>query len=133
MRNIRFSLTKPDCIRSLITDRQALQQRPAMDQREHERYVVEFPTRFAGDCEGVGIVYNLGMGGCKVVTDRLLKIGSMLTLYLNVPNQTFAITVRMASVRWALQYEFGMEFLGMEELERERLAFFIQGLKAKAA
>lgn len=104
-----------------------------MDQREHERYVVEFPTRFAGDCEGVGIVYNLGMGGCKVVTDRLLKIGSMLTLYLNVPNQTFAITVRMASVRWALQYEFGMEFLGMEELERERLAFFIQGLKAKAA
>ena len=104
-----------------------------MDQREHERYIVEFPARFAGDCEGVGIVYNLGMGGCKVVTDRLLKIGAMLALYLNVPNQTFAITVRMATVRWALQYEFGMEFLGMEELERERLALFIQGLKAKAA
>ena len=104
-----------------------------MDQREHERYIVEFPARFAGDCEGVGIVYNLGMGVCSVVTVRLLKIGALLAWYLNVPNHTFAITVRMATVRWALQYEFGMEFLGMEELERERLAFFIQGLKAKAA
>ena len=49
-----------------------------MNQREHERYLVEFPARFAGDCEGVGIVYNLGMGGCKVVTDRPLIVGAML-------------------------------------------------------
>ena len=104
-----------------------------MNQREHERYLVEFPTRFAGDCEGVGIVYNLGMGGCKVVTDRPLIVGAMLALYLNVPHQTFAITIRMATVRWAIQYEFGVEFLGMEELERERLAQFLQALNAAAA
>jgi len=104
-----------------------------MDQREYERYLVEFPARFAGDCEGVGIVYNLGMGGCKIVTDHPLSLGSMLALYLNVPNQTFAITVRMATVRWTIQYEFGLEFLGMEELERERLAQFLQALEAAAA
>lgn len=104
-----------------------------MDQREHERYLVEFPARFAGDCEGVGIVYNLGMGGCKIVTDRPLIVGSMLALYLNVPNQTFAITVRMATVRWTIRYEFGLEFLGMEELERERLAQFLRALQAAAA
>ena len=104
-----------------------------MDQREHERYVVEFPARFAGDCEGVGIVYNLAMGGCKVVTDRSPLVGSMLALYLNVPRQTFGITVRMATVRWTVQYEFGVEFLGMEELERERLAQFLQALNAATA
>ena len=104
-----------------------------MNLREHERYLVEFPARFAGDCEGVGIVYNLGMGGCKIVTDCQLLVGAMLALYLSVPNQTFAITVRMATVRWTLQYEFGMEFLGMEELERERLAQFLQALDAAAA
>ncbi len=104
-----------------------------MNQREHERYLVEFPARFAGDCEGGGIVYNLGMGGCKIVTDCHLLVGAMLALYLNVPNQTFAITVRMATVRWTLQYEFGMEFLGMEELERERLAQFLQALDPAAA
>jgi hypothetical protein len=73
------------------------------------------------------------MGGCKIITDCHLLVGVILALYLSVPNQTFAITVRMATVRWTLQYEFGMEFLGMEELERERLAQFLQALDAAAA
>ena len=104
-----------------------------MNRREHERYIVEFPARFVGDSDGTGIVYNLGMGGCKIVTDRSLTMGEMLTLYLDVPGQTFAITVRMVTVRWMLKCEFGIEFLGMEEFERERLAQYLQGLAAAAA
>ncbi len=104
-----------------------------LNQREHDRYWVEFPATFAGDCEGLGIVYNLGIGGCKVVTDRPVTIGAMLAMYLKIPQQTFAITVRMATVRWAMRYEFGVEFLGMEEWERERLTHFLQGLEPAAA
>jgi hypothetical protein len=104
-----------------------------MNHRQHERYVVEFPTRFAGDFTGTGIVYNLCLGGCKIVTDRPLTIGGMLALSLEVPHQTLPIAVRMASVRWMLEYEFGIEFLGMEELHRERLAQYLQGLAAAAA
>jgi hypothetical protein len=104
-----------------------------MKKREYDRYIVEFPARFAGDCEGVGIVYNLGMGGCKIVTDRPLAIGGMMTLSLNVPGHSAAIQVRMAAVRWRLRYEGGIEFLGMEELERERLAEYLQKLAAAAA
>ena len=95
--------------------------------------IVEFPARFVGDCEGTGIVYNLGMGGCKIVTDRPLTIGAMVALSLNVPTQALSITVRMATVRWMLQYEFGIEFLGMEELQRERLAQYLQSLAVTAA
>lgn len=104
-----------------------------MNQREHERYIVEFPARFSGDCEGLGIVYNLCLGGCKIVTDRPLTIGGMVALSLQVPNQGVPITVRMATVRWMLQYEFGMEFLGMEEVQRERLAAYLQHLARAAA
>lgn len=103
------------------------------DQREHQRYVVEFPASFAGECAGVGIVYNLGMGGCKIVTDCTPAVGAMLAIYLTVPEETFAITIRMATVRWTMEYEFGAEFLGMEELERDRLTRFLQGLEAAAA
>ena len=71
--------------------------------------------------EGTGIVYNLGLGGCKIVTDR------------HIPQQPFAFTVRMAAVRWTLKYEFGIEFLGMEESQRERLARDLQTLGAAAA
>ena len=38
------------------------------EQRQHVRYQVEFPAIFSGDHAGIGIVYNLGMGGCKVVS-----------------------------------------------------------------
>ncbi|WP_455389050.1 PilZ domain-containing protein [Petrachloros mirabilis] len=104
-----------------------------MTQREYDRYIVEFPATFTGDTEGVGIVYNLGLGGCKIVTDRPLEIGAMLVMYLKVPEQTFAITIRQATVRWMMPYEFGVEFLGIEELERNRLAQFLQRLNAAAA
>src|SRR6478609_3578336 len=104
-----------------------------MNKRQYERYIVEFPVRFVGDCEGTGIVYNLGMGGCKIVTDQPLTIGGIVALALNVPKQPFPITVRMATVRWMLQYEFGIEFLGMEELQRERLAQYLRNLAVAAA
>ena len=104
-----------------------------MNQREHARYIVEFTVRFTGDWEGMGIVYNLCMGGCKIVTDQPLAIGGIVALTLNLPKQPFPITVRMATVRWMLQYEFGIEFLGMEELHREHLAQYLQSLAVAAA
>ena len=81
----------------------------------------------------MGIVYNLGMGGCKIVTDRRLVIGGIMALSLNVSGHSAAIHVRMAAVRWMLDYEGGMEFLGMEESERERLAEYLRRLAAAAA
>ncbi|HLZ34627.1 MAG TPA: PilZ domain-containing protein [Nitrospira sp.] len=104
-----------------------------MSHRQHERFLIEFPATFAGECGGLGIVYNLGMGGCKIVTDRPPAAGSMLALDLKIPQQTSAITIRMATVRWTMHYKLGVEFLGMEELERERFALFLQGLEAAIA
>jgi hypothetical protein len=105
-----------------------------MNKRQYERYIVEFPARFVGDCEGTGIVYNLGMGACKfVMTDQPLTIGGMMALALNVPKQALSITLRMATMWWMLQYKFGIEFLGMEELQRESLAQYPQSLAAAAA
>jgi hypothetical protein len=95
------------------------------EQRQHPRYQVELPATFAGDHAGMGIVYNLGTGGCKVVSDLPVKSGALLTVHLQVPEQTNAITIRAATVRWTLEHEFGVEFLGMQELERTRLKEFL--------
>ena len=95
------------------------------EQRQHARYQVEFPATFAGDHTGIGIVYNLGMGGCKVVSDLAVKSGALLTVHLQIPEQTIAITIRAATVRWTLELEIGVEFLGMHELERARLEQFL--------
>jgi hypothetical protein len=104
-----------------------------MNKRQNERHIVEFPVRFAGNCKALEIVYNLCKGGCKIVTDQPLTIGGMVALTLNVPKQALSITICMATLRWMLKNEFGVEFLGMEELRRERLAQYLRGLAAAAA
>lgn len=95
------------------------------EQRKHIRYEVEFPATFAGDHTGIGIVYNLGMGGCKVVSDLGVQRGALLTVHLNIPDQTPAITVRAATVQWTQELEFGIEFLEMQETERARMEKFV--------
>ena len=95
------------------------------EQRQHVRYQVEFPATFEGDQTGIGIVYNLGMGGCKVVSDLAVQSGALLAVHLRIPGQTLAITIRAATVRWTMELEFGVEFLEVEELERARLEQFL--------
>jgi len=95
------------------------------EQRQHVRYQVEFPATFAGDHAGIGIVYNLGMGGCKVVSDFAVQSGALLAVHLRIPEQTLAFTIRAATVQWTLDLEFGLEVLEMQELERARLEKFL--------
>jgi len=94
-------------------------------QRKHARYQVEFPATFGGDHTGMGIVYNLGIGGCKIVSDLAVDKGSMLSMQLKIPDQTNPIVIRAATVRWIMKLEFGIEFLEMQELERARLEQFL--------
>ena len=96
-----------------------------MQQRQHARYQVEFPAIVSGDYAGIGIVYNLGMGGCKVVSDLPIKNGARLTVHLQTPEQPIAITIQAATVQWTLQLEFGVEFREMLEQERTRLGQFL--------
>ena len=95
------------------------------EQRQHTRYQVEFPATFEGDHAGIGIVYNLGTGGCKVVSDLPVKNGARLTVHLQTPEQPIAITIQAATVQWTLQLEFGVEFREMLERERTRLGQFL--------
>jgi len=85
------------------------------EQRQHVRYQVEFPATFAGDHAGIGIVYNLGIGGCKVVSDLAVKKDALLTLHLQIPEQTLAITIRATAFQWTLELGFGVEFLERNE------------------
>jgi len=95
------------------------------EQRQHVRYQVEFPATFEGDHAGIGIVYNLGMGGCKAVSDLEVTAGALLTVHLQIPEQTMAITIQAATVQWTLEHEFGVEFLELYERERARLKQFL--------
>lgn len=57
----------------------------------------------------------------------------MVAFSFHTLKQALSVTVRMATVRRILQYGFGIEFLGMEELQRGRLAQYLPNLAAAAA
>ena len=94
-------------------------------QRKYIRYQVEFPATFTGDHAGDGIVYNLGIGGCKIVSDLAVENGALLSVQLKIPEQTTPIIIRAATVQWILELEFGVEFLEMQEQERASLEQFL--------
>ena len=96
-----------------------------MEQRQHVRYQVEFSATFWGGHTGIGIVHNLGMSGCRVLSDLAVKSGVLLTVRLRIPEQPLAITIRAATVRWTRELEFGVEFLEMQKTERARLEQFL--------
>lgn len=95
------------------------------EQRQHIRYQVEFPAILAGDCAGMGIVYNLGIGGCKIVSDLEVRTGALLTIHLKVLDQSSAITIQAARVQWTMKLEFGVEFQEILKVERARLDEFL--------
>jgi PilZ domain-containing protein len=95
-------------------------------ERKYVRYQVEFPATFGGDHTGMGIVYNLGIGGCKIVSDLVVDNGALLSVQLKIPEQTNPIVIRAATVRWIMELEFGIEFLEMQEMERARLEQFLR-------
>ena len=95
------------------------------EQRQHVRYQVEFPALLAGDCAGMGIVYNLGMGGCKIVSDLEVRTGALLTIHLKVSDQSSAIAIQAARVKWTMKLEFGVEFHELQGQERVRLEQFL--------
>lgn len=99
-----------------------------MEQRRYDRFKVEFPVTFTGDHAGTGTVYNLGVGGCKIISESVATTGNILNIQLSLPTILRPVMVHAATVRWTMEGEFGVDFLGMQESERDRLAQFITTL-----
>lgn len=54
-----------------------------------------------------------------------IETGAILKLELHPP-QIAPIHVHAATVRWTMEDDFGVDFLGMQETERDRLAQLIE-------
>ncbi|ULA63256.1 MAG: PilZ domain-containing protein [Nitrospira sp.] len=108
---------------------QSKRERDKAELRQQTRYRVEFPISCTGDCITTGTVYNLGLGGCKIMsaTRVAMEIGAILKLELRPP-QLAPIHVYAATVRWTMEDDFGVDFLGMQESERDRLVQWLEQL-----
>ena len=75
---------------------------------------------------GLGYVQDLSTTGCQMISQRPLQIGMELQLSLVAASEERDISIEVAKVRWTMGDCYGMEFLGIDPLERERLRLFLK-------
>ncbi|HSS31601.1 MAG TPA: PilZ domain-containing protein [Nitrospiraceae bacterium] len=74
---------------------------------------------------GEGRVLNVSKSGCLVEAPILIKAGDYLQMRLFLPNTDLSMCVSVAIVQWALGFQFGVEFIEVDEKHRTRLNHFI--------
>jgi len=107
-----------------------------LEQSASKRFRAHLPMAFVREGypgEARGLVYNLSIDGCKVTSDTLVAPGTYLTLRLYLPAPHAPMQVRLAAVRWAQEWDFGVTFLNVESEEFQRLTGYLAGLETAHA
>jgi hypothetical protein len=93
-----------------------------IDFREHARLRIPIPFAcsisrkgvsrwFAKDRIGLGVVYDVSMKGARVSSEAPIKLGDQVMVTLQLPKQIEPLAIARATVRWAKNQTFGLEFM----------------------
>lgn len=94
-----------------------------MNLRQSQRIPVDYQVWYTAPDQSIqrGTMYDLSQGGCAVATVGSVESGSRLALTILAPDHTIPITLESVPVRWTVLGEFGVEFEGLSQQDRERL------------
>jgi hypothetical protein len=100
------------------------------DRRAMPRLRVQFRTTFAdaSRLEGIGLMHDLSLGGCRIESPTPVVPGFSLELRIHVPDLEWPIMIEGASVQWVSGLMFGLAFFHLKEGERQRLGQVVKGL-----
>lgn len=76
--------------------------------------------------KGVAFLQDISTTGCRIVTESPLQIGMELGLSLVASSHERDIEIELTKVRRMDGNHFGLEFLAIDPLERERLRQFLK-------
>lgn len=95
---------------------------PGPYSRTYHRFPLFYPVIFGGaPFVGEGILTNLSLMGCSVMSDREVLCGSDVRVSVLLPNQRPALSIELGTIKWVQGYEFGVEFLRLPFEARQRL------------
>ena len=90
--------------------------------RAYHRFPLFYPVIFGGaPFVGEGILTNLSLMGCSVMSDREVLCGSEVRVSVLLPNQMPALAIDLGTIKWVQDHEFGVEFLRLPLEARQRL------------
>lgn len=79
------------------------------------------PARFEKHAEGDGILIDLSIGGCRLLSDSPLEISERYHLILQFPKISRPLIVDEAIVRWTQENTHGLTFTSMQSIHESCL------------
>lgn len=73
-----------------------------------------------------GTMFDLSAGGCAVTSMTSVKPGSGVRILIRATDLGSPITIESAAVRWSRHGEFGVEFMGISDIDHHRLSRLLQ-------
>ena len=104
--------------------------------REYPRIAVDLRVLFStSDQTEVrhGTMFDISAGGCAVTSTGSMSPGTGVRLLIHATDLAASITVPTATVRWVKQGEFGVEFLHLTDLDRNRLQRLLHLARPRSA
>jgi PilZ domain-containing protein len=101
-----------------------------MEDRRERRLFVQCPVSIEGK-QGIseGTLINLSPGGGAIESGIPVQFGTVLTLRVHLPSLDQPIHVDQAEVTWRAGDDFGVKFIQLGPVERERLTQVIEALR----
>ena len=73
-----------------------------------------------------GTMFDLSARGCAVTSISSVQLGSAVRILIRASDLGSPVTIVSAAVRWNEGGEFGVEFLGLSEIDERRLHRLLQ-------
>ena len=97
--------------------------------REYPRIPVDMRVFFSSTNKTdirEGTIFDLSARGCAVTSMSSVQPGSAVRILIRETDLGSPITIESAAVRWSESGEFGVEFLGLSEIDQRRLHRLLQ-------
>ena len=85
--------------------------------RKHDRFSTCFepvPVSFSGEAEGVGKLYDISYGGCKIDSASTPPLGAFVTLRFKIDKTGEPLVIGAGTVAWTVPNKyFGVKFMNL--------------------
>jgi c-di-GMP-binding flagellar brake protein YcgR len=102
----------------------------SLDKRYSERVAVTCPVRYSGEVptqphEGEGVTKDISLSGCKMISERPVTRGTLLSLTIALPDREAPLKLTSAHVVWVSGCHFSVRFMHLSQADRKRIQTFL--------
>jgi c-di-GMP-binding flagellar brake protein YcgR len=102
----------------------------SLDKRYSERVAVTCPVRYSGEVstqphKGEGVTKDISLSGCKMISERPVTRGTLLSLTITLPDGLGPLKLTSAHVVWVSGCHFSVRFMQLSQADRKRIQAFL--------